>query len=104
MVKAEREADRREEFDAENMRRFQKGLPLREWVDAYEDEEEADTIAQSESTVDDPAAATEAETDVVEAEEIDPLLEESGYILADLLDLSERGYAAADSRARSDLN
>ena len=39
-MKAERESNRREEFDAENMRRFLKGLPLREWEDEEADKEE----------------------------------------------------------------
>ncbi|MDD9896353.1 MAG: carboxy terminal-processing peptidase, partial [Gammaproteobacteria bacterium] len=45
VVKQEREDNRREEFDAENMRRALKGLPLREWVDEEEEEDAADSPA-----------------------------------------------------------
>lgn len=106
VVKAEREAERRQEFEAENMRRFLKGLPLREWVDA--DEEDADTATDSVdgNTVADVAtdAPAEADADEAEVEEVDPLLLESGNILVDLKHLSERFIAARNQPSRSLLN
>ncbi len=114
VVKAEREDTRREEFDAENMRRFLKGLPLREWVDendeagdlagAAEDENTAD-VAQLDADSGQPAEpAVDAEVDEVE-EETDPLLLESGYILVDLMRLSDGGVIAAqNSGSRASLN
>ena len=41
-VKAEREQSRRSEFDAENMRRLLKGLPLNEWKEDDKEEDEAE--------------------------------------------------------------
>ena len=76
VVKQEREDSRREEFDAENMRRALKGIPLEEWK---EDAEE------------DSAEFTDEETILVdneEEEEGDPLILESARILADFISLS----------------
>lgn len=84
-VKAERESNRREDFDAENLRRMLKGLPLREWQldeDQPEDEEEVngpESLADNESS--------DVET-VEEDEEQDPLLLESGRVLIDFLALN----------------
>lgn len=93
-VKAERERNRREEFDAENMRRFLKGLPLNEWVEEEDlnvDEDEDATIANNDTqTVDE---GTEDELD----DEADPLLLESGRILADFISLNGRRLSAIDS-------
>jgi len=114
VVKAEREESRREEFDAENMRRLLKGLPLREWVEDENAEDEADSVAdagqepdaaadvaQLTPDSDEPAAADSDE----EIEETDPLLLESGYILVDLLRLSSGGDIAAQaSGSRPSLN
>jgi len=107
IVKAEREESRREEFDAENMRRLLKGLPLREWVDE-ESATDSDIVATaSEVTADfaqiDDASAPAVDDDnsdeTAEPEETDPLLLESGYILVDLLNLTEGDVIAAqDSR------
>ena len=89
-VKEEREKTRRTEFDAENMRRLLKGLTLNEWVEdlnAEEEEEEKDEedlVANSDT---DTAISDEAEEDVAE-EEDDPLLLESGRILADFISLN----------------
>lgn len=103
VVKAEREANRREEFEAENMRRFLKGLPLREWVEADAEDEEPDLIADAaiEAENSPGVAATETEEEI---EETDPLLLESGYILMDLLSLFDRGVATTSGNSRANLN
>ena len=91
-VKAERERNRREEFDAENMRRFLKGLPLNEWVDEEDlnvDEEEEPAIANNDTLT------TDDENEDVE-DEADPLLLESGRILADFISLNGRRLSAID--------
>lgn len=92
VVKAEREENRREDFDADNIRRFLKGLPLREWVDAEDEAEEEETLANND-TLDDAD-----ELDADEEEEEDPMLLESGRILADWISLNERRVSAVDSR------
>lgn len=82
-VKEEREESRRTEFDAENMRRLLKGLPLNEWVaDLNEEDDEESLIAN-----DDTASPNELEEDATE-DEGDPLLLESGRILADFIALN----------------
>lgn len=86
IVKTEREASRRAGFEAENMRRFLKGLPLEEWVTFEElnGEDEVDLASN-----DDTALADNEDTeDSEEAEEDDPLLLESGRILADFIALN----------------
>ena len=94
-LKAEREADRRAEFDAENMRRFMKGLPLREWVDADAADEEEETLASNE---DDALPADDDDSDATaEDEEKDPMLMETGRILADYIGLTERRLSQVDS-------
>ena len=95
-VKAERESNRREEFDAENMRRFLKGLPLREWEDEEADEEEE---VSSVAAVDDSDLPSDEDTQASENDEIeedDPLLLESGRILADFIALNGRRLSAID--------
>ena len=82
VVKQEREDSRREEFDAENMRRALKGLPLEEWKE-NEDAEEDSTELVDEETI---LVGTEEE--IEEEEEGDPLILESGRILADFISLS----------------
>ena len=93
-VKAERERNRREEFDAENMRRFLKGLPMREWesVDAEGDDALAAEVDVGDMTTGDEGRATESD----EIEEEDPLLLESGRILADLIFLNGPRLSAID--------
>jgi carboxyl-terminal processing protease len=83
-VKQEREETRRTEFDAENMRRLLKGLTLNEWVEDLnaEEEDEEELVANSDTS---PADET---TDEAEEEEADPLLLESGRILADFIALN----------------
>ena len=91
-VKAERERNRREEFDAENMRRFLKGLPLNEWVDEDDlnvDEDEETSIANNDTLASDEASDEEED-------EADPLLLESGRILADFISLNGRRLSAID--------
>lgn len=97
VVKARREESRRTEFDAENMRRFLKGLSLREWVEETDEEsseEESTTPDNDDVFVADSDAETDAEE---EEEEGDPLLLESGRILADFIALNQpRGFSVDD--------
>ena len=91
VVKQEREDARKEEFEAENMRRALKGLPLEEWV---EDEDvDEDSLASSDSEVIEPK---ENEEDS-ELEEDDPLILESGRILADYINLNERRVSSINN-------
>ncbi|MFB0988662.1 MAG: carboxy terminal-processing peptidase, partial [Gammaproteobacteria bacterium] len=80
-VKEEREKARRTEFEAENMRRLLKGLALNEWVEDL-NAEEGELVANSDTP---PTDETEEEE---EADEGDPLLLESGRILADFIALN----------------
>lgn len=119
IVKADRERVRRIEFDAENLRRKLKGLELKEWVeenDLYSDEvasvvdsedseastteesannpeiamaEESEASASTSSTTD-----ADADEEAEEPEETDPLLLESGRILADFINLSNGDLSA----------
>jgi hypothetical protein len=84
-VKAERESLRREEFDADNVRRQAKGLTLREWKDDNDRNTEDEVASNSVSETDDvePAVDTEPSED-----EDDPLLIESGKILVDFISLN----------------
>ena len=97
VVKEEREQTRREEFDAENMRRFLKGIPLLEWDDE-EDESEA-TVASATSVSNDDLLSDNSvgNDDEAEADEPDALLVESGRILADWISFSERQVSQVDS-------
>ncbi len=84
-VKAERESLRREEFDADNIRRQAKGLTLREWKDDNDRNTEDEVASNSVSETDDvePVVDTEQSED-----EDDPLLIESGKILVDFISLN----------------
>lgn len=84
-VKAERESLRREEFDADNIRRQAKGLTLREWKDDNDRNTEDEVASNSVSETGDvePAVDTEQSED-----EDDPLLIESGKILVDFISLN----------------
>lgn len=108
IVKEERETNRRVEFDAENIRRFSKGLPLREWIaDTTEaDSEEEPAELPSDELTEEPSSPTNNELivtendestaeEVAEEEEKDPLLLESGKILADFMAINERGVTSA---------
>jgi carboxyl-terminal processing protease len=98
VVKLERETNRRAAFDAENMRRLLKGLTLEDWVsdaqrEAAEDEEEtAAELSDDVTLADNEASVEEEEVD----EEKDPLLLESGRILADFIALNERHNSVLD--------
>ena len=89
LLKAQREADRRAEFEANNLRLQAKGMPLEVWKD---EEELADEIAEEEANAD--VAAAESETEEAQ-EEDDPLLQESGRILVDMAQLLGRPMTAA---------
>ncbi len=95
-VKAERERNRREEFESENMRRLLKGMELLDWE---EDEEADDAIASvAPENNDDLLGDNGAETDdQAEEDEPDPLLLESGRILADWIALSDRQISRVDN-------
>ena len=109
-VKIEREENRLVEFEAENMRRFLKGLPLREWItdiNTSDEEDETTTQIDTEPTVVDPDGLAndelaEAETteDPSEEEEEDPLLLESGKILADLMAINGRNVSYVNTLPR----
>ena len=109
-VKIEREENRLVEFEAENMRRFLKGLSLREWVadiNSSDEEDETTTQIDTEPTVVDPDGLAndelaEAETteDTSEEEEEDPLLLESGKILADFMAINGRNVSYVNTLPR----
>lgn len=116
VVKADRERVRRIEFEAENLRRSQKGLALKEWIDKEDlyndDDDEAGAVQESENsfgegseeTIDiasNDASDKDLESDAGETveengdeEETDPLLLESGRILADFINLSSDDLSA----------
>ena len=94
IVKQEREDNRREEFEAENMRRALKGLELREWVEEENEGEEEDQTSTPLSD-DVPTLVENAEDDAdADEEEDDPLILESGRILADFITLNQRRISA----------
>ncbi|MDA1370688.1 MAG: carboxy terminal-processing peptidase [Proteobacteria bacterium] len=93
VVKREREESRRSEFDADNMRRLLKGLPLREWV-AEGEEDDAEEVANN-----DIAASADAMEE--EEDEEDPLLLESGRILADFISLNQRRLSSVGNLHRN---
>jgi len=86
-LKDQRETERREEFDSDNMRRFLKGLPMREWIAADAEVEEDEELPVNDDT---SLAANDNPADEEEPEEEDPLLLESGRILADFIAMSQR--------------
>jgi carboxyl-terminal processing protease len=85
-LKAQRDADRRAAFDANNLRLLAKGLPLEVWVDEESDEELDAELA---------LLSTESEEDE-EASEEDPLLQESGRVLVDMAELLGSPMSAAE--------
>ncbi len=98
IVKDEREQARRVEFDAENMRRLLKGLPLNEWIEDINEEEEVEEPLLANNDVD---TTEEAEQELEADDEGDPLLLESGRILADFIALnSNRVSAITDPASR----
>src|SRR5690606_3464219 len=84
VVKREREERRRAEFDANNLRLAQKGLPLEEWTELTDEELDPET----------DALAANDEEEEEEAQEEDPLLVESSYILIDMAQLLGRPMTA----------
>lgn len=93
-VKQEREDNRREEFDAENMRRALKGLALEEWISDEEITDEDDPTFSRDITISDNEEGSAEEE---EEEEEDPLILESGRILADFMALNQRRISANNS-------
>ncbi len=104
MVKNEREENRREEFDAENRRRLLKGLALKEWIEDI-NEAEAEEQAEGERERDregeqaevannDPGLVDDGAEEDVADDEGDPLLLESGRILADFIALNANRVSA----------
>ena len=94
MVKQEREDARKEEFEAENMRRALKGLPLEEWVEDEDiDEDSSDSLASSDSEIVEP----EENEEETELDEDDPLILESGRILADYINLHGRRVSSVNN-------
>jgi carboxyl-terminal processing protease len=93
VVKAERQSRRREEFDASNMRRFLKGLSVEEWVEDPNAEEEEEELPETDDTT---VASADSDSDEGEDEdeEKDPLLLESGRILADFITLTSRNLSS----------
>lgn len=113
IVKDEREKNRRIEFDAENIRRLLKGLSLNEWVEdinAAEDEtnetedetnETDETEAQVANNDGSSTADEDEDEDDAEDEEDDPLLLESGRILADFITFNPTSISAiTDTKLR----
>ncbi len=107
VVKADRERLKRAEFDAENLRRQLKGLTLKEWISDDDAEDEPEIAAVSSDPDSGTSALAEVSTpsdeetgssasipEEEEAEEIDPLLLESGRILADFINLSSEQLSA----------
>jgi carboxyl-terminal processing protease len=110
IVKAEREELKRSEFEAENLRRQLKGLPLKEWIDEdaeaelalSESSESSDERSNDSSNDNSETSAALASTtssddeseEPEEPEELDPLLLESGRILADFINLSSGSLSA----------
>jgi len=92
VVKLEREDARKEEFEAENMRRALKGLPLEEWVEEVDDES-SDLLASTDSEVIEPEESEEE----TELDEDDPLILESGRILADYINLNGREVSSVNN-------
>ena len=78
-LKAQRDADRRSAFDANNLRLLAKGLALEVWEDEESSEDELDA--------DLALLATENEEDDEVGEEEDPQLLESGRVLVDMAEL-----------------
>ena len=76
------------------MRRFLKGLPLREWIAADADVEEDEEAEVNDDTT---LAGNDESDDEEESEEKDPLLLESGRILADFISLTETRLSQVDN-------
>ena len=92
VVKADREESRREEFDSENMRRLLKGLPLREWEEEESDLED-DVVVALNDEITLPLEEEEAD-EAADEDETDPLILESGRVLADYITLNNLRVSA----------
>lgn len=99
VVRDEREKNRRAEFDAENMRRLLKGLPLNEWIEDPNKEEEEVEIANN-----DFAPLEESDEEDIADNEEDPLLLESGHILADFIDLHTKNQISVLTESMTSKN
>ncbi|MDP2128262.1 MAG: carboxy terminal-processing peptidase [Pseudohongiella sp.] len=84
-LKAQRDADRRAAFDANNLRLLAKGLPLEVWEEESGEELDSQLALQDEDAIDSDE----------ELKEEDPLLLESGRILVDMAELLGRPMASA---------
>lgn len=87
VLKAQRDADRRAAFDANNQRLVAKGLPAEIWRDQDTDDES--------SPADELALLDEEDNTEEERDEDDPLLLESGRILVDMARLLGSPMTAA---------
>lgn len=87
VLKAQRDADRRAAFDANNQRLVAKGFPAEIWRDQETDDET--------SAADDLALLDEVDNSEEERDEDDPLLLESGRILVDMARLLGSPMTAA---------
>ena len=94
-VRAERESNRRKDFEANNIRRVLKGLEPEVWKEDTDEELNDDT---TEVAVIDPEASG-ADADVEEEKEDDPLLVESSHVLIDMASLLGRPMHAEVSSA-----
>jgi len=99
VVKADREESRREEFDSENMRRLLKGLPLREWEEEESDLED-DVVVALNDEITLPLEEEEAD-EAADEDETDPLILESGRVLADYITLNNLRVSAITDLPRN---
>jgi len=90
VVRKERDESRRNEFNANNMRLFLKGLPLEVWKEPSEEDLDPESVA---------IASTDEEEE--EKKEDDPLLLESSYILIDMAKALGNPMTADNSAALS---
>ncbi|MEX1197167.1 MAG: carboxy terminal-processing peptidase [Pseudohongiellaceae bacterium] len=89
----QREADRRAAFNANNLRRMMKGLPMKLWQDSDNDEDDGESVSLSLGTDD---LQEEGE------EDIDPVLIESGHILVDMSRMLGRPMTASHDAGETD--
>jgi carboxyl-terminal processing protease len=82
-------------FKLENIRREKKGLELFASIEAWKEESEPDTDADSEPDLTSSSDVQERDQDAAELDEeeniaeTDPMLQEAGYILSDQIRLEE---------------
>ncbi|MCP5357283.1 MAG: carboxy terminal-processing peptidase [Pseudomonadales bacterium] len=76
VVRKERDESRREEFNANNMRLFLKGLPMEVWEEPTSEDLDPDNVVA--------AVGEEGDAETEANKEDDPLLVESSYILIDM--------------------